>query len=237
MGLFNLLFKRPPLEESKIPHQSDVAENSSDNQPEPEYKPTKDELIAQKAVDEDIAKYGSIAAVSNIYDEQYKRLVAASEDYEEDGDVGKIISVYEDVLIDGKVFMRPQSQVLKLISLYKKANLNDKAWSYTNYMMMHGMAPDWKIYIEQAKLLKSEKKYEEAVRMYMFAYNARKDSLPSYVFERDKFLKDINTCAKKLNWSEEKKDRVADVLKNAITDNLDIRTMDNVVKEELSRKE
>ena len=230
MGLFNLLFKRPQLKESKVPVNNQAGRyTAAFDESEPESKVAKDHLVAVAAIERDEKKYGSPEAVVRLQDQEYKRLSKAQAAYEKDGDINKLISVYESALIDGKVFLYSQSLALELVSLYKKAGLNDKAWSYTNYMLMKGFPAEWKVYQEQAKLLKSEKKYLEAVRAYMHMYHFK----DSYGFNREKFLKDINVCAKKLGWDEEKKNRVADVVAYSIEKNLDAVKMNELAKKEL----
>ena len=140
--------------------------------------------------------------------EMLDRLSAAKQQYKVDNNLTRLISVYEELFVNSKPYLK-SSQELDLANLYIKAGKNDKAWGYLNLLLSRGESPKHKIYSEQARILKKENKYEEAVRTYMLCHLYKAES---GAYNQEAFLKDINVCVKKLKWSDAKVKRMTDIL-------------------------
>ncbi len=125
---------------------------------------------------------------------------SAVAEYNQDGNTEKLISVYEHVFIECNPPLA-SSQNMKLVKLYVQTGQNDKALSFLNRLENTHQAPLEKIRLEQARILKKENKYSEAMEKYALGYLAK--SKWNCTFQSDVFIKDAKTTAKKLCWSEE----------------------------------
>ena len=135
-------------------------------------------------------------------DELLSKVNAANEQYSVDGDLNKLIKTCEFAFIESDPPCHT-SQNLKLADYYMKAGLNDRAWGYLNRLSCNNEAPMSKIRSKQAGILKKEKRYTEAVRFYMAAHLYKSEGLQ---YQPDLFKKDIQSCANKLKWNQDKID-------------------------------
>ena len=92
-------------------------------------------------------------------DEHLDRLAAAETEYKQNGDINKIIAVYEDVFIKQKSTLNSQKRWFDLVDLYIKNGQNDKAWAWLNQLAI--LHPDYisKIEEKRYKILKKENKH------------------------------------------------------------------------------
>ena len=117
-----------------------------------------------------------------IEDKQIQRLNDAREKYEKTEEYDRLIAVYEDVF-SAPTPWNAASQKLRLVGYYQKNAQWDKAWALLN------------------AILKDEKKYNEALKMYLlYKFNDCKSiTCWSDVKEREynAFLKEAQSLAKK----------------------------------------
>lgn len=144
----------------------------------------------------------------------------ADEEYSKDGDIGKRISVYEKHFLQ-----RPQWNCFNfcwsLAEMYMKAGENDKAWGYVNQLYLWTTDPKCNIhgyndkvrYI-QFKLLKSEKRFKEALVMLVSSYMLNAYAIQGIYFNKKKFIKEAKTTAKGIGFSEDDLNIFADKLEN-----------------------
>ena len=132
----------------------------------------------------------------------------ADDQYDQDGDINKRITVYEKYLR-----VKPQWNSfnfdMALAKMYEKAGRNNDAWGYLNQMYIWSIDPTAvggdvsKIRFEQFKILKSEKKYADAMVMLVSSYLVNAYEIKGIYFNKDKFIKDAKTTAKKLGHEED----------------------------------
>lgn len=132
----------------------------------------------------------------------------ADDQYDQDGDINKRIAVYEKYLR-----VKPQWNSfnfdMALAKMYVKAGRNNDAWGYLNQMYIWSIDPTAvggdvsKIRFEQFKILKSEKKYADAMVMLVSSYLVNAYEIKDIYFNKDKFIKDAKTTAKKLGHEED----------------------------------
>ena len=144
----------------------------------------------------------------------------ADEEYNKDGDLGKRISVYEKYFLQ-----KPQWNCFNfcwsLAEMYMKAGENDKAWGYLNELYLWTIDPKCNIhgyndkvrYI-QFKLLKSEKRFKEALVMLVSSYMLNAYAIQGIYFNKKKFIKEAKTTAKGIGFSDDDLNRFADKLEN-----------------------
>lgn len=135
---------------------------------------------------------------------------AAGKAYSAGGDINKTIAVYEKHVLDlSKLQWNAFNYCLDLAELYVKANRKDAAWGYLNNMLLYTMANpnnNWlpyKIRFEQFKILKSEKKYKDALFMLVDSYVTNSIEMTRPYFNRNAFLKDVKTTAKGVGLTED----------------------------------
>ena len=170
-------------------------------------------------------------------DELLQRVQKAREEYSQDEDADKIIEVMESALINEKPpLLNAQGHTLFLIELYKKTGQNDKAWGLLNSCLLdNGMydgktrLPKEKIRSEMARLLKSEKKYAEAIEMYMLQHLERATWTD---FNEERFRKDIKPCISKLKWDESAVDAILTILNEAISSGKSLNEAEKDVNEQ-----
>lgn len=126
---------------------------------------------------------------------------------------GQIESYEYALLIADPPLQNATAHELKLAELYIKAEQHDKAWGYLNRMysnhMKEGRDAFWRIRDLQAKILKKEGKYAEAIEMYLLKY-AEKSC--DYNDQKDAILKDIKPCANKLKWDEKQIEKIIHII-------------------------
>ena len=147
----------------------------------------------------------------------------AYEQYNKDGDLGKLISVYEKFFLQ-----KPQWNSFNfcgaLADMYIKAGENDKAWSYLNLLYTWTIDPkcnvhgyDGEVRYLQFKLLKSEKRFREALIMLVSSYVLKAYPFQGTVhFNKKRFMKEAKTTAKGIGFSDEDLNRFADKLENEL---------------------
>ena len=133
-------------------------------------------------------------------DEQLKRLNTAREEYEKAQEYDKLIAVYEDVFSSPTPW-NAASHKLRLVGYYQKCKQWDKAWALLNAILLDYPDEIFRVRRSQYRQLKDEKKYDEALKMYLlYKYNDCK-SITCWpdVKEREysSFLKEAQSLAKK----------------------------------------
>lgn len=140
------------------------------------------------------------------------RFVSKAEDrYNKDGDLNAVIEDLEYAFIESNPPCK--AHCLDLVNYYCKAGQNDKAWGYLNLLYMERRIDPMFIRFEQAKILKKEKRWADAVEMYMFGYLAKCDRTD---FKKEMFIKDIKSSTNKLGWDESLVNRLAQILEKQI---------------------
>lgn len=149
----------------------------------------------------------------NHQDALLKDVLKAREEYKEDEDVDKAIAALEAAIIEEEPpLLNAQAHTRFLIDLYKKSGQNDKAWGLLNSCILDSAKYDgherldmWQIRFEMAKMLKDEKKYSDAVGMYMLKYihNISSGTEASAAYDEERFRKDIKPCISKLKWNDD----------------------------------
>ncbi len=141
---------------------------------------------------------------------------AAQAQYKKDGDLDTVICALEKAFIKSNPPCR-SSQCMDLAKYYIKAGRNNDAWGYLNSLILSENAPIDKIRFEMARILKKEDKHVDAIEMIMLGH--LKKSEWNRDFQKDKFLKDIGPSVKKLNWSSEQTNQLADMIEKKISKN------------------
>lgn len=135
-----------------------------------------------------------------IVDKQLQRLNDARAKYEKSEEYDKLIAVYEDVFSVPTPW-NAASHKLKLVGYYQKCEQWDKAWALLNSMLLEYPDEVFRVRRSQYRQLKAEKKYNEALKMYLlYKYNDCKAiTCWSDVKEREysAFLKEAQSLAKK----------------------------------------
>ncbi len=145
----------------------------------------------------------------------------ADETFKKDGDIEKRIEVYEKFL-RGKPLWNSFNFNLKLANMYVKAGRNNQAWSYLNQLYLWSLDPDAvglqvsKIRFEQFKILKAEKKFEDAFIMIVSSYVLNAYDSQGMYFNKEKFKKDAKTTVKGIGLSEGHLNSFADKLERDI---------------------
>lgn len=192
MGLFNLLGKKS----NSSSNSRDSAYRSSRNSNQYDYK-SLERQMAQQQKDLDYQ--------NKLLGEVFE----AKSRYEEDGDLDAVIEAFEAAFIKADPPC-VSSQCFTLVDYYLKAGQNDKAWRYMNKLYTKFPVYRGRIRNLQAKILKKEKKYSDAIEMYMLCYLIRADG--NNIFDKEKFLKTINVCANKLKLDESQRDQIAGIV-------------------------
>lgn len=138
--------------------------------------------------------------VDRVVDQQLQRLNDARERYEKSEEYDKLIAVYEDVFSNPTPW-NAASHKLKLVGYYQKCAQWDKAWALLNSMLLDYPNEVFRVRRSQYRQLKDEKKYNEALKMYLlYKYNDCKaiTCWPD-VKEREynSFMKEAQSLAKK----------------------------------------
>lgn len=141
------------------------------------------------------------------------RINNANEKYSVNSNIEALIQEYEYCFIKSNPPCI-SSQNLYLVDLYLKAGLNDKAWGYLNKLYSADEAPKEKIRFLQAKILKKEKRYSDAIEFYMMGYLLKSEW--NNTFQKQMFLKDIKSPANKLKWDDDKKEYLAYIIERQV---------------------
>ena len=168
--------------------------------------------------------YPSLEELQKVIEDSNKALAdmkKADAEYKEDGNIEKRIATYEKYLLE-KPQWQAMNYCLALAKMYIKTGRNNQAWGYLNKMYLWINEPGIpggdisKIRMEQFKILKSEKKYSDALVMLVASYVIKSSSPNELVFNKEKFKKDAKTTAKGLGLSEMELSSFADVLEKNI---------------------
>ena len=141
--------------------------------------------------------------------------------FEKDGDIEKRIRTYEKYLLE-KPRWNSFNFNLSLAKMYVKAGYNDKAWEYLNQMYLWAIdsgaigGDASKVRFEQFKILKTEKKYEDAMLMLVSSYVLNAYAVRDMYFNKPKFMKDAKTTAKAIGFTEVQLVSFADDLERSI---------------------
>ena len=190
-------------------------------------KPTKQKLtipkpkfqnkIEREMYEKNIEGYRDLKDSLDRQDALLKFVFNAEDRYNKDGDLNAVIEDLEYAFIESKSPCK--AHCLDLVNYYCKAGQNDKAWGYLNLLYMERRIDPMFIRFEQAKILKKEKRWADAVEMYMLGYLAKCDRTN---FKKELFIKDIKSSANKLGWDDSIMNSLAQILeKQIISKNFD----------------
>lgn len=223
MGLFDLFKKNTPEKKmDEINAEKPDAVNSyvikpyvpKSSAPQPTEKklsvpkPKFRNKIEKEMYEKNIEGYRDRLDSLNYQNALLERVNAAQERYKKDNDLDAVIKELEFAFIESDPPCRT-SQCMDLVKYYSKAGQNNKAWSYLNHLLMKKAASLESIRFEQAKLLKKEKKWADAIEMYMLGYLASTNRI---AFPKEKFIKDVKSSANKLGWDDNTVNRLAQII-------------------------
>ena len=138
--------------------------------------------------------------VDRIVDEQLKRLNNAREEYEKSEEYDKLIAVYEDVF-SSPTMWNAASHKLRLVGYYQKCKQWDRAWALLNTILLDYPDEIFRVRRAQYRQLKDEKKYNEALKMYLLYKFHDCKSITCWPDakerEHNSFLKEAQSLAKK----------------------------------------
>ena len=165
--------------------------------------------------------YKNLDKIIRDSDKAIAEMQKADDVFEKDGNLEKRIEIYEKYLLK-----EPQWNSfnfnMALANMYVKAGRNNDAWAYLNQMYSWAVDPNViggdaaKVRFEQFRLLKSEKKYEDALVMLVSSYVIGAYELQKTYFNKAKFKKDAKTTLKAIGFMETDSEAFADDLENAI---------------------
>lgn len=152
-------------------------------------------------------------------DEMIQMLFKADAQYEKDGDLNKKIAVYEKVLDMSK---EPRwnsfNQCMNLVKMYLDADRRDDAWRALNQMtVIFVNFPAYrgrlgKIRYEQFRILRSEKKYIDALEKLLYSHVISYTTEEKTTFPVEKFVKDAKTSAKSIGMTDEDLSELAQLI-------------------------
>lgn len=152
--------------------------------------------------------------VDRMADKQVQRLNDAREKYEKTEEYDKLIAVYEDVF-SAPTPWNAASHKLRLVGYYQKCGQWDKAWGLLNSILLDYPDEVCRVRRSQYRQLKDEKKYNDALKMYLlYKFNDCK-SITCWpdVKEREynTFLKEAKSLAKKAKLDVDAVPELADI--------------------------
>ena len=165
--------------------------------------------------------YRNIDKIIRDSDKAIAEMQRADVVFEKDGNLQKRIKVYEKHLLK-----EPQWNSfnfnMSLAQMYVKAGRNNDAWTYLNQMYLWATNPNViggdasKVRLEQFRILKSEKKYEDALVMLVSSYVIKAYELKETYFNKGKFKKDAKTTLKAIGFDESESEVFIDDLEHII---------------------
>ena len=170
-------------------------------------------------------------------DAEIALLQAADRQFENDNDLEKRIAAYESVF-HKKTHWNSFNYCMKLVKMYEDAEKNNKAWSLLNKMVgWFATYPNPVAYIpkirkEQFKILKKEKKYDEALRWLLAAHTAFAKN-PSE-FNSERFIAEAKTTAKGLGMTEAQLQELVEIVQKTLRQSNGAEKVDEVYQEFLS---
>lgn len=163
-----------------------------------------------------------------------KSIGAAETKYSKDGDILSLIKAYEYAFYESKPPCISSAN-LKLVDLYLKQGLYDKAWGYLSYLQANELAPIEKIRHQQARILKKEKRFIPAIDTILSEYLAMASE--GFGINTQKLTKDIGVCARALKWDNSTIDDTVNILLNQVsTKNYDDLVLRNTYKQYLESR-
>lgn len=152
-------------------------------------------------------------------DAEIALLQAADRQFENDKDTEKRIAAYESVF-HKKTHWNSFNYCMKLVKMYEDGGKNNKAWALINKMIIwFATYPNPAAYIskirkEQFKILKKEKKYDEALRWLLAAHTSFAKS-PSE-FSAESFFSEAKTTAKGLGMTEAQLQELVEIVQKTL---------------------
>lgn len=176
---------------------------------------TLDKDAIKKEMTDTDSEYRKLKESLEWQDQLINTVHKACEKYDEDKKIDDLINAYEYVLLEAKPPIKNMRTLpISLAELYRKNNQNDKAWGYLNSLLLtHPELLD-KIRFEQCKILKSEKKYIEAMEMLMCGYLYK--SKWNNTFDEKYFTKDATPISNRLKWDSQKIEYLAYLIKSQV---------------------
>ena len=154
--------------------------------------------------------------------------------YSEDGDIISLTKAYEYAFYESKPPCN-SSQNLKLVDLYLKQELHNKAWGYLNYLQTNKLAPVEKIRHQQARILKKEKRFIPALDTILSEYLVIASN--GLTINTQKLTNDIGICVRALKWDNSVIDDTVNILLNQVNaKNYDDLVLRNTYKQYLESK-
>ena len=170
----------------------------------------------KKSVYEDLLRTNKKFAILDkelkTQDNQIERINEAKSRFQEDNDYDALISVLETIFIDEKTTLNINK--LQLAELYLKTGQNDKAYSYASKLLLDKQQEASRVRLFMFKVLKTEKKYIDAMLMLMFSHLLK--SKWNNTFQSEIFTKDAKLVASKLKWDSSKVDYLAYLIENQV---------------------
>lgn len=163
-----------------------------------------------------------------------KSIGAAETKYSKDGDILSLIKAYEYAFYESKPPCISSAN-LKLVDLYLKQGLYDKAWGYLNYLQANELAPIEKIRHQQARILKKEKRFIPAIDMILSEYLVIASG--GFAISPQKVSKDVGICVHALKWDNSVIDDTVTILLNQVNaKNYDELVLRNTYKQYLESR-
>lgn len=203
MGILNFLKKN-----KKAPRGSSDAKNEVTFR-NPDLQKEHDELQIR------LAKQDAILKKAN----------KARENYEIDGDVDKLFSVYQEILDTEPYYQIRGNWIFKYPELLIKEKRYDQAWGVLNRLYLDLPDSHGRIRDMQFQILKAENRHpQDAIHYLMVSYLLKMKGVINPVdywedHERTSFIKKAKTTAKKAGFSEEELNSICDIIESCILEN------------------
>ena len=146
------------------------------------------------------------------HDNLYKRIGEIHNKYADGNNNSDYIVELESIIQSD-----PDSEVSVwdiLMKLYINAEQYNKAWAFSNKLILNQNVPTEKVRHEQARILKKEKKYIPATDMIMAEHLLKYSNRTT--FNRNAFIKDAGVCTRALKWDEYMLEDMADILESQL---------------------
>jgi len=126
-----------------------------------------------------------------------------AEEYAKNGKVEKAIDILERIMYEEGLVINGVRWPFILYDIYYKNKMYDKCWQYLNFVLNNFPEHKGKVRERQAKVLKAEKKYKNALILKLSALlikNKEREYSPS----KDKIEKELNIYIKKAKLLDKK---------------------------------
>lgn len=114
------------------------------------------------------------------------------------------ICIYENVIYNEGMYFYGPTHIMLLAEFYYKENQIDRVWQYLNDIQFVYPELKYKIDAFRSKILKKEKKYEDALFYLMSSNLFNSNGGKNQKFDIDKFRHNSTVILKKLNMYEDK---------------------------------